>query len=150
LRHGTRLAEWQGMRDSLSFDRREFTLRSAMAILGGVTITISSGCGGGGGGGSTSGGSPTGSSPVNPDTLGSISSNHGHKASITSAQLATGSALLLNIQGDADHAHMVELTAAELIRIKSQEVVSKECTSEGAHTHMVTFSRSSEPTGPGY
>jgi hypothetical protein len=119
-----------------------------MAILGGVTITISPGCGGGGG--STSGGSPTGSSPANPDTLGSISNNHGHKASITSAELARGSALMLNIRGDADHAHMVELTAAELIRIKSQETVSKECTSEGAHTHMVSFSRSSEPTGPGY
>jgi hypothetical protein len=137
------------MRDSLSFDRREFTLRSAMAILGGVTITISPGCGGGGG--STSGGSPTGATPASPDTVASISNNHGHKASITSAQLAIGSALLLNIRGDADHAHMVELTAAELIRIKSQEIVSKECTSEGAHTHMVSFSRSSsEPTGPGY
>ena len=121
-----------------------------MAILGGVTITISPGCGGGGG--STSGGSPTGATPANnPDTVGSISNNHGHKASITSAQLATGSALLLNIRGDADHAHMVELTAAELTRIKSQETVSKECTSEGAHTHMVSFSRgSNEPTGPGY
>jgi hypothetical protein len=137
------------MFESLPVDRREFTLRSALAILGGVTITISPGCGGGGG--STSGGSPTGATPpADRDTVGSISDNHGHRASITSAELARGSALMLNIRGEADHAHMVELTSADLVRIKSQETVAKECSAEGAHTHMVTFSRGGEAPGPGY
>ena len=131
-------------------DRREFTLRSALALLGGVTITISPGCGGGGGG-SGSGGSPNAPNPpAGADTAASIANNHGHQASITSAQLAAGSTLVLNIQGAADHAHMVELTAADLVQIRSQQTVSKECSSTSAHTHMVTFSRTGGDPGPGY
>jgi hypothetical protein len=130
-------------------DRREFTLRSALAVLGGVTITISAGCGGGGGG-SPTGGSPTGASPAGADTIGAIANNHGHQASITSAQLVAGSALMLNIRGDADHGHMVELTTDDLVRIRSQQTISRECTSTSEHTHMVTFSRAGEPSGPGY
>jgi len=128
-------------------DRREFTLQSLMAVLGGVTITIS-GCGGSG---PKSGGSPTGpTGTTDADTTGAISTNHGHKATITSAQLAAGSALLLDIRGDADHPHMVELTAAEISRIRSQQTVSKDSSTMGEHMHVVTFSRGSEPTGPGY
>jgi hypothetical protein len=131
-----------------ALDRREFTLRSALALLGGVTITISSGCGGGGGGGSAA--PPTGATGVSADTPATISNNHGHSVSITSAQLAAGSTLVLNIQGGADHNHTVELTTAELVQIRSQQTVSKECSSQSAHTHMVTFSRSGGPEGPGY
>jgi hypothetical protein len=138
---------------SPKLDRREFTLRSALALLGGVTITITTpGCGGGGGG-STGGGSPTGANPptgTNADTVGAVSNNHGHRASITSAQLVAGGSITLDIRGDADHAHTVELSSAELVRIRSQETVSKECSSTSAHTHMVSFSRGGEPTGPGY
>jgi hypothetical protein len=46
---------------------------------------------------------------------------------------------------------MVELSADDLQRIKSQQAVTRECTSTGAHTHMVTFLRNSEPPpGSGY
>jgi hypothetical protein len=135
------------MSESSSLDRREFTLRSALALLGGVTITISPGCGGGSG----SGGSPTRpTSGGEPDTIGVVANNHGHQATITSAQLAAGGPLVLNIQGNADHAHMVELTAADLNQIRGQQSVSKECSSQAAHTHMVTFSRGGEPPAPGY
>lgn len=140
------------MSDFPGLDRREFTLRSALALLGGVTITISPGCGAGGG--SSSGGSPTAPSPAGSDMLGAISANHGHSATITSAQLAGGGDLVLNIRGEADHPHTVALTAAELSRIRGQETVSKECSSDGstmaAHTHMVSFSRAGGPPGPGY
>lgn len=137
--------------DEYSVDRRQFTLRAALALLGGVTITVSPGCGGGGGGGTrNTGTTPTGTSGASADTLGVVSNNHGHKASITSAQLLAGGDLVLNIRGDADHGHMVELTAADLVQIRSQQTVAKQCSSEGAHTHMVSFSRGGDPTAPGY
>jgi len=142
------------MHEQAAIDRREFTLRSALALLGGTTILISSGCGGGGGysspstpsssGGSTAGG-------AQPDTLGTITNNHGHQAVITAAQLAAGGVLQLNIQGAADHPHMVELSADDLQKIKTQQSVSRECSSTSAHTHMVTFLRNSDaPPGSGY
>jgi hypothetical protein len=136
-------------------DRREFTLRSALALLGGVTITISPGCGGGGGGSSSGGGSPT--TPSTPSTGNSadmqanISNNHGHQATITAAQLVGSGSIMLNIQGAADHPHTVELSASDLSSLRNQQTVSRECSSTSAHTHMVTFSRGSDgPTGPGY
>ena len=131
-------------------DRREFTLRSALALLGGVTITISPGCGGGGAGGSSSGGSPTGSSGAVADTIGVVANNHGHQVTITSAELLAGNSLSLDIRGAADHPHTVQLSASDLVAIRSQQTVSRECSSTSAHTHMVTFSRGGEPSGPGY
>ena len=131
-------------------DRREFTLRSALALLGGVTITISPGCGGGGGGSGSPNAPNAPPSQGGAETVASIANNHGHQAAITSAQFAAGSTLMLNIQGAADHPHTVELTAQDLVQIRSQQTVSKECSSTSAHTHMVTFSRTSGDPGPGY
>jgi hypothetical protein len=135
------------MLDSPLTDRREFTLQSLMALLGGMTITISA-CGGSSSGGSPA--APTGNTGTSGDTTGAISTNHGHKATITSAALAAGTGLMLDIRGDADHPHMVELTAADISRIRSQQTVSKDSSTMVEHMHVVTFSRGSEPTGPGY
>jgi hypothetical protein len=135
-------------------DRREFTLRSALALLGGVTITITEGCGGGGGSSYGGGGSPTAGNPppanTQNDTVGVISDNHGHQAVITSAQLLAGGALSLDIRGTADHSHTVSLSGDDLVSIRSQQTVAKQCSTGSAHTHMVTFSRGGEPPGPGY
>ena len=131
------------MNEGNGMDRREFTLRSALAMLGGVTITIS-GCGGGGSGSPAAPQNPGGGG-AQTDTMGTISNNHGHRAAITSAQLAGGGTLQLDIRGDADHPHMVELSADDLLRIRNQQAVTRECSSVGEHTHMVTFLRGSTP-----
>jgi hypothetical protein len=133
-------------------DRREFTLRSALALLGGVTITISPGCGGGGSSynASSSPTAPRTPTGTNTDTVASISNNHGHQAAITSAQLIAGNTIMLNIQGSADHPHTVQLTAADLSAIGNLQPVAKECSSTSSHTHMVTFARGAEGPGPGY
>jgi hypothetical protein len=118
-------------------DRREFTLRSILAMLAGVTITIS-GCGGGGG--STGGGSPTQPNPPAPgDRSGNVANNHGHTAVITAAQLSAGGALTLDIRGSADHPHTLPLSAAEVSSIAAGQRVSKTSSDEDNHTHRVDF-----------
>ncbi len=122
-------------------DRRQFTLASAMAILSGVAITITA-CGGGGS-------SPTAPSTPPPtsggggggaaDKTGAIGSNHGHAAVITAAQLTAAGALNLDIRGSSDHPHTVTLTAAEVASIAANQRVSKESSTDSAHSHSVTF-----------
>lgn len=116
--------------------RREFTAQTVLALLSGVVITITSGCdgddsptaptppgGGGGGGGAT----------------GTVSANHGHTATITSAQLTAGGAVTLDIRGSADHPHTVELTAAEVMQVANRTQLSKSSSSDQGHSHIVTF-----------
>jgi hypothetical protein len=115
-------------------DRRAFTVASILALLGGVTITIS-GCGG--------------SSPTQPGAppggaAGVVTANHGHAAVITSAQLMGGNAVSLQIRGTATHPHTVELSAQELSQIAANQRVSKTSTTDpspdaGIHSHVVTF-----------
>jgi hypothetical protein len=117
-----------------TLDRRDFTIRTVMALLSGVTITIS-GCGGG------SSDNPNNPDPVlNPgDKAGNISGNHGHTAVITSAQVTTAGAVTLNIRGNADHAHTVSLTSTEVVSIGAGQRVSKTSSNEDSHDHSVTF-----------
>jgi hypothetical protein len=140
------------MAGSSMLDRREFTLQAALALLAGATITV--GCGGSG---SPAGASPAGAGTGNPsgsgsgsaDMLGNITGNHGHAAVITAAQIAAGNTITLTITGAADHPHVVELTAADLGRLASNQSVSKDTSVMAAHHHTVTFSRGEGP-GPGY
>jgi len=121
------------MSDENLLTRREFTLETALAILSGVTITIS-GCGGGG------------SSPTAPtvvlqpgDEEGSISANHGHSAVIRAAQINAANVVSLDIRGNATHPHTVSLTQADVIAIGASTRVSKQSTSDDGHDHTVVF-----------
>ncbi|MPZ18498.1 MAG: hypothetical protein GEV06_11375 [Luteitalea sp.] len=117
--------------DSL-LDRREFNAKTVLALLSGVTITVSA-CDGDDG--------PTAPSPPGGggDITGTVSANHGHRAVLEAARLAEGDAFPLDIRGDADHPHTVELTAAEVMRAADGERVSKSSTTDAGHTHTVTF-----------
>jgi len=126
-------------------DRREFTAASVMALLSGVAITVSA-CGGGGGygGGSSSSddgyGGPTGGSSVATDGIaGSISSNHGHTATLTSAELNGGAAVTLHIRGAATHDHTVELSAEEVGQAAGGQRVVKRSSNTDSHFHEVQF-----------
>ena len=114
----------------LRSDRREFTIAAVLAMLAGVSITIS-GCG------KASPAGPSAPAPV-ADKTGTISSNHGHAAVITSAQLTAANTLSLSIQGTASHNHTLELSAAEVGQIAQGRTVAKE-SSGTSHTHTVTF-----------
>jgi hypothetical protein len=107
--------------------RREFTTQSLLALLAGVTVTIS-GCGDD---------EPT--SPTATDKMGTISNNHGHAATITAAQQTAGGAVVLEIQGSGTHNHQVSLTAAEVVQIRNGQQVSTTSTTTNSHQHTVTF-----------
>ena len=120
----------------LRADRREFTVAAMLAMLGGVSITISA-CGGSPSSPSAPSTAPAAPEPV-ADKTGVISNNHGHVAVITGAQLTAASTLALSLQGTASHNHMLELSGAELMQIREGRTFAKECTGT-SHTHMVTF-----------
>lgn len=126
------------MKDSKTLSRRDFTLKSALAVLAGATITLtgcesdsptapSNGSNGGGGGGNSG------------DETGTVSANHGHEAVITSAELAAGNAITLDITGTADHPHTVTLTMDEVAMIDAGDTVVKTSSTDGGHLHTVTF-----------
>jgi hypothetical protein len=123
------------MKEQKILARREFTLAAALLALSGATITISA-CG--------SGGSPSGPNdqqpPVNPgDRAGLVGANHGHTAVITAAQLAGSGGISIDIRGQSDHPHTVELSAAEIAAIGASQRVSRESTTVDGHSHTVTF-----------
>lgn len=118
--------------------RREFTVQSALAVLGGVAITIT-GCNDSDGPASPT---PAPSAPppaARGDETGVVSANHGHVAVITGAQLTSANALALDITGSSNHPHRVEITASELSGIASGQRVSKLSTTDFGHNHTVTF-----------
>jgi hypothetical protein len=82
---------------------------------------------------------PTPTPAASGDKTGTISSNHGHSAVITAAQLTAAGALKLDITGSASHPHSVELTAAEVTAIAGGTKTSKESSTDASHSHTVTF-----------
>jgi len=119
------------MKEAPTIDRREFSVKAALAILSGALITIS-GC--------SDDGTPGEPSPLaEGDVAGVVSANHGHVAVITRAEIVSGNELALNIRGSADHTHTVTLTAAEIAQIGVGQPVMKQSSSEMDHEHTVTF-----------
>lgn len=108
--------------------RREFTLESALAMLAGVTITVT-GCDD----------NPTAPTPPPADVSGTISANHGHRATILGSEITAANMLNLNIQGDAPHPHTVALSADEVRQIGARQRVTKVSTTDNFHSHEVTF-----------
>lgn len=131
--------------------RRDFNRDASLAFLSGIAVALSA-CGGGGGGGgygsspTSPGGSATGggATAAAGDELGDVSSNHGHRAVITAAQLLASGAVQLDIRGTADHTHLVTLPADAVQQVKEGKPVQTDSTttssaSYASHLHAVTF-----------
>jgi hypothetical protein len=115
-------------------DRREFTLQFVLAVLSGATITVVSACGGGG--------NPSSPSPNpggNTGISGTVTGNHGHRATIDNARLTAGDAVELDIRGDADHPHTISLSANQVMQVAARQRVAVESTTDAAHAHTVIF-----------
>lgn len=109
-------------------DRREFTSKALLAMLAGVTVTMTTGCG-----------SPSAPTLATADSTGAVGNNHGHAVTISAAQLNEGGGVTLNIQGTSSHDHVLELTALEVVRIRAGIQVVKDCGMMRSHVHTVTF-----------
>jgi hypothetical protein len=109
--------------------RREFTVETALAMLAGVTITIS-GCSDDDPSSGPSGGETGVVSNVNAHTHGG--------AFISDAQLAAGAAIVLTLTGSG-HTHTASLTQAEVVQIAGGTRVVTTSTTDDAHNHTVTF-----------
>ena len=125
------------MSDENLLTRREFTVESALAMLAGVTITIS-GCGGD----DNATPEPT---PMPPPAAtgktGVVGTTNGHThtgADITAAQLTAGNAITLTLTGSG-HTHTVTLSQSELAQISAGTRVQKDSSNDNAHMHTVTF-----------
>ena len=114
--------------------RREFTIESALAMLAGVTITIS-GCG--------DDNPPPAPSQTPTDKTGAVSTDAGHThtgAVITAAQFTAGNAITLTLAaGTTAHTHTVSMSQAELAQISAGTRVQKTSSTDLVHSHTVTF-----------
>jgi hypothetical protein len=68
-----------------------------------------------------------------------ISSNHGHAATVTTAQQDAGTAFNLSIQGTSGHDHTLALTTQDLADLKAGAQLVKTSSNSSGHTHTVTF-----------
>jgi hypothetical protein len=122
------------MNDENLLTRRQFTVESALAMLAGVTITIS-GCG------DDDNATPAPTPPPSGGKTGVVGSTNGHThvgADITSAQLTAGNAISLTLTGSG-HTHTVALSQSELAQISAGTRVQKDSSNDSGHTHTVTF-----------
>lgn len=125
--------------------RRDFNAASLTALFVGMSVWVGA-CGKSGSDASpvaptsttTSGTSGTGTSTVS-DKAGTISSNHGHAATVTGVQLQAGGAVTLHIQGTAGHDHTVNLSASEVGQIAGGTRATMESSTDSGHSHSVTF-----------
>jgi hypothetical protein len=124
------------MSDENLLTRREFTVESALAMLAGVTITIS-GCGD-----DDDNATPAPTPPPAADKTGTVSTDAGHThtgAVITAAQLTAGNAITLTLTGATTHIHTVALSQTELTTISAGTRLSKTSSVDNSHSHTVTF-----------
>jgi hypothetical protein len=118
-------------------DRRQFTTAAVMALMAGVTITVS-GCSSSYGSNPTPMPTPTPSTGTG-DKAGVVSDNHGHVAVVTAARITAGDGFSLDIRGSADHTHTVALSSDEIRAIGAGTRTAKTSSTESAHSHTVTF-----------
>ena len=111
-----------------SITRREFTLKSALTMLAETMLTVA---------GSESD-NPTAPTNREPTILASVSSNHGHQADLSTADL-TRTMVTLDIQGSSSHPHTVDLSMADLQVISAGTRASASSTNDAGHSHGVSF-----------
>ena len=85
---------------------------------------------------------PTGGNPdcLANGTNSSISSNHGHSLTVSSADVAAGTEKTYNITGSSGHSHSITVSVANFTTLQSNQQISINSTSGGGHTHNVTIS----------
>ena len=112
--------------------RRQFTTEAVLALLMGCVITVSQGCG--------DDDSPTNPASTSADINGVISANHGHTATIMSAQIVAATAIVgMDIRGTATHAHTIAISQVQMQTLSNRQPVTVTSTTDSGHDHTVTF-----------
>jgi hypothetical protein len=116
------------MSDEHLLTRRTLTRESALVILITVLIAVT-GCTG----------YEMGPSAPPGDREGVVSSNHGHRAIVTAAQLNANSTATIDMRYQATHNHTLTLSPTELGSISENARVTKTSSTDEGHNHIVTF-----------
>ena len=121
----------------MSITRKQFCER----MLSGSVVLLFSGCGGGGSYSSSPAPAPAPSpSAAQSCSASTISGNHGHSLTVPASDLDSMADITYNIQGAADHNHMVTLSAAQLAQLKAGQMVTVTSSTTLSHNHDVTVS----------
>ena len=120
-------------------DRKTFIKKSAAALLIAAPAYALMSCGSD---------DSNDDGPINsgPDCSGTgnnastISANHGHSLTVTSADVTAGVDKSYNIAGSAGHSHNVTVTAAQFVALGNNEQIQVASTSGNNHNHSVTIS----------
>lgn len=122
-------------------NKQKMTRQQFVRGMGGMTVLLMSGCGGGDSNSGSGGISlPSGSGCQASNILG----NHGHALSIPTATLDATTNQVITSGGSSDHVHTVTLTPAQLADLKANKSVTVTSSSGGsvafpAHTHSVVL-----------
>ena len=85
---------------------------------------------------------PTGGNPdcLANGTNSSISGNHGHNITVSTADVNAGAEKTYNIMASANHSHSVTVSVANFNTLKNNQQISVSSTTGNSHTHSVTVS----------
>lgn len=143
-RHVAAAKDDRGWDVEQTMDRRRFLVIAAGGAALGAFVVLQ-GCGGGSDGGD---GTPEPEPPTTPepptftDKRASISSNHGHSATLTAAQQEAAVDATVPLSSGTDpgpHTHTVRLSAADVAAIAAGSRVSRTSTTDLGHNHSVSF-----------
>jgi hypothetical protein len=70
---------------------------------------------------------------------GTISSNHGHTATVPAADINANAPKTYSIQGTSNHNHTISLTAEQLAQLAQGQSVTVTSTTDASHAHTVTL-----------
>ena len=73
-------------------------------------------------------------------TVGSVSANHGHSITVSTADVAAGVDKQYNIQGSSAHNHVVTVSESAFASLANNQQISVTSTTGDGHTHSVTIS----------
>jgi hypothetical protein len=119
----------------MKLTRKEFLSTVVTAVAGAAGAAWLAGCGssdddGGGGGGDCAANG----------TMASISGNHGHTLMVSKTDITMAAAHTYDITGNADHGHMVTISAGAFGMLAANQSVMTVSTTGANHTHNITVS----------
>jgi hypothetical protein len=123
-------------------DRKTFIKKTAGGLLLAVPAYALIGCSSSSDDSNPNNNPPTGGNPdcLTNGTNSSISGNHGHNITVSTADINAGIEKTYNIAGGAGHSHNVTVSVANFNTLKNNQQISVNSTSGSGHTHGVTVS----------